>query len=39
MFSRDIFSPTNNEAGMTNGHSIDNILKCYGIKDPGKYSK
>ena len=23
MFSRDIFSPTNNEAGMSNGHSID----------------
>ena len=43
MFSCDIFSPTNNEAGMSNGHSIDSngtlerILTEKGYIQGGEY--
>ena len=43
MFSCDIFSPTNNEAGMSNGHSIysnsalERILTDNGYIQDGEY--
>ena len=43
MFSCDIFSPTNNEAGMSNGHSINSngalerILADNGYIQGGEY--